>query len=69
MSFLFRALFIIGLIYWLSPLGGTPDLVSLAAPAGEKAMTEAMAWCREKPADCVALMQQGQQSLARGLKN
>ena len=69
MSFLFRVLLIVGLIYWLSPLGGTPDLASIAAPAGEKAMTEAMAWCRDKPADCAALMQQGQQTLTRGLKN
>ena len=69
MSFLSRALLIVGLIYWLSPLGGTPDLASLAAPAGEKAMTEALAWCRDKPADCAALMQQGQQSMSRSLKH
>lgn len=69
MSFLFRVLVIIGLIYWLSPLGGTPDLASIAGPAGEKAVAEAMAWCRDKPADCADLMQRGQQTLTGGLKN
>jgi hypothetical protein len=35
---------------------------------GEKAVSEAMAWCRDKPAECVALTQKGQEALARGLK-
>lgn len=68
MSFLLRALIVIGFIYWLSPLGGGTGLADLARPAGEKAVSEAMAWCREKPAECLALAQKGQEGLARGLK-
>ena len=68
MSFLVRALIVIGIIYWLSPNGGEASLADLARPVGEKAVGEAMAWCREKPADCLALAQKGQEGLARGLK-
>lgn len=68
MSFLIRALFVIGLIYWLSPVGGETSLADLARPVGEKAIDEAMAWCREKPADCLSLAQKGQEGLARASK-
>lgn len=69
MSFLLRALFVIGLIYWLSPLGGSAGMADLARPAGEKAWGEATAWCRSNPAECATLAKQGQDALVRGLKN
>ena len=69
MSFLLRALFVIGVIYWLSPLGGSSGVAELARPAGEKALTGATAWCRDNPAECAALARQGQDALVRGLKN
>lgn len=69
MSFVLRALFVIGVIYWLSPLGGSSGMADLARPAGEKALQEALSWCREKPADCAALARQGQETLTRGVKN
>jgi hypothetical protein len=68
MSFLLRALFVIGVIYWLSPIGGEARFADLTRPVGEKAVSEAMAWCREKPTECLALSQKGQEALARGLK-
>ena len=68
MSFLVRALIVIGVIYWLSPIGGDARFADLTRPVGEKAVSEAMAWCRDKPAECVALTQKGQEALARGLK-
>ncbi len=68
MSFIVRALFVIAVIYWLSPVGGEASLADLARPMGEKAVSEAMAWCREQPAECAALTQKGQEALARGLK-
>jgi len=68
MSFLVRVLIVIGVIYWLSPVGGDARFADLTRPVGEKAASEAMAWCRDKPAECVALTQKGQEALARGLK-
>lgn len=69
MSFLLRALFVIGIIYWLSPLGGGAGMADLARPAGEQALAGAAAWCRENPSECASLAKQGQDALARGLKN
>lgn len=69
MSFLLRALIVIGVIYWLSPLGGSSGVAELARPMGEKALQDAMAWCQQKPAECASLTKQGQDVLARGLKN
>lgn len=69
MSFLLRALVVIGVIYWLSPLGGSSGVAELARPMGEKALQDAMGWCQQKPAECAALAKQGQDVLSRGLKN
>ena len=69
MSFLLRALLVIGVIYWLSPLGGPANMAELARPAGEKAVHETLAWCREKPSECAALARQAQDTLAPSRKN
>jgi hypothetical protein len=68
MSFLLRALIVIGVIYWFSPVGERPDLANLAPAATDRLADQALAYCRDKPADCLALIQQGQEAL-RPLKN
>ena len=68
MSFLIRTLIVIGVIYWFSPVGEKPDLAPLAQPVGERLSDQALAYCRERPAECLALVQQGQDAL-RQFKN
>ena len=68
MSFLIRSLIVIGVIYWFSPVGEKRDLAPLAQPIGERLSDQALAYCRDKPADCLALVQQGHEAM-RHLKN